>query len=300
MKVSYLTAALPLVALLLLPVLLWGVAVTSRVLALEDSPAVALALFHTVFNLLGVALMWPLTPHLAVFLARRFRSEEEIASRPKYLDKTVVVTPELAVEALTLEVARMGQMSRAIAHAALDANLVSTDRLQRERDIVFQLANEVGNFAAHLERGSLPSTTVEILPSSLRTARYYAALSDLAVDVGTETMRLSHRLPERLAEQHATFVAKTKELLSDADPKREDYDPQKLSLHLDELQQRYQALKAAYLEAGATGQFAIADMAEHLEYISRTRRMAEQSAKGAQYLHHIMGVGLAPAETHAN
>ncbi|KAA3626479.1 MAG: Na/Pi cotransporter family protein [Proteobacteria bacterium] len=288
------------VALLLLPVLLWGVAVTSRVLALEDSPAVALALFHTVFNLLGVALMWPLTPHLAVFLARRFRSEEEVAARPKYLDKTIVVSPELAIEALALEVARMGQMARATAHAALNADLVSTDRLQKERHIVFQLANEIGNFTAHLERGSLPSSTVEILPSSLRTARYYTALSDLAVDVGTETLRLSRRLPERLAEQHATFIAKTKDLLSKADPKRDGYTAEAMELDLDELQQRYQALKAAYLEAGATGQFPIPDMAEHLEYISRTRRMAEQSAKGARYLHHLMGVGQAPAETHTN
>lgn len=273
-----------LVALLLLPVLLWGVAATSRVLNLEETPAVTLAIFHTTFNVLGVALMWPLAPWLARFLSRRFRTEEEVASRPKYLDKTVVVTPELATEALALEVARMGEMARGIAHAALDVRSVSSDRLQQQRETVFQLANEIGDFAAHLERGSLPARTVELLPNTLRTARYYAALADLAVDVGAETRRLSQRLPEGLSAQHAAFVAKTKALLGEGDAKREGFEPQTLALHLDDLQQRYQALKAAYLEAGATGQFPIADMAEHLEYISRSRRMAEQSTKGARYL----------------
>lgn len=276
------------VALVLLPLLLWVVAATSRVLNLEDTPVVVLALFHTVFNILGVAIMLPLSPRLSGFLSRRFRSEEEIAARPKYLDKTLAATPELAMEALALEVARMGQMSRGTARAALDPHLVSTERLRNERQIVFQLAYEVGNFAAHLERGSLPVNTVELLPNTLRTARYFTALSDLAVDVGSETTRLPHRLPERLAEQHAAFVAKTKALLTEADPQRDGFDPQALAQHLDELQHRYQSLKAAYLEAGATGQFAIADMAEHLEYASRTRRMAEQASKGALYLYQLM------------
>lgn len=285
-----------LVALLLLPLMLWAVSITSRILALEDSPAVALALFHTAFNILGVALILPLTKRLSIFLQARFRSDEELAARPKYLDKTVAVTPELAMEALTLEVARLGQMARDTARSALNPDLVSIERINQDRHIVLQLANEIGNFAAQLERGNLPGTTVEKLPSTLRTARYYAALSDLAGYVGAETLRLSHRLPERLAGQHAAFIAKTRELLNEADPKREGYSHDELQLHHDELQQRYQALKAAYLEAGATGQFPIADMAEHLEYISRTRRMAEQSTKGAQYLHHLINVENTPAE----
>lgn len=61
-----------LAALIILPLMLAAVDATAHILALEDSPAITLALFHTASKLLGVALMWPLTPRLVAFLSRRF------------------------------------------------------------------------------------------------------------------------------------------------------------------------------------------------------------------------------------
>lgn len=64
-------------ALAALPFLL---ALTRRLAGLlgEDGKlATALALFHTLFNVLGVLLMWPLAARLAAFLLQRFRTAEE-------------------------------------------------------------------------------------------------------------------------------------------------------------------------------------------------------------------------------
>jgi phosphate:Na+ symporter len=60
------------VALLILPFLLAGILALGAALRLEAGPAPTLALFHTVFNLLGVVLMWPLAARLARFLEQPF------------------------------------------------------------------------------------------------------------------------------------------------------------------------------------------------------------------------------------
>ena len=70
------------VALSLLPLLMWVVGLL----------AVVLALFHTVFNLLGVMIMLPLAGRLTILLDRLFRNGESLdrALRiARYLDEAV-------------------------------------------------------------------------------------------------------------------------------------------------------------------------------------------------------------------
>ena len=103
------------VALIILPILFWIVKTTGELQALDDNPAVTLALFHTVFNILGVLLMWPLSARLTRFLEKRFVTQEEIESRPRYLDKTVAESPVLALNALFLELSRIAAVARRMA-----------------------------------------------------------------------------------------------------------------------------------------------------------------------------------------
>ncbi|MDX2505609.1 MAG: Na/Pi symporter [Gammaproteobacteria bacterium] len=90
------------VALMTLPLLFLVVENTEKLLGLESVPAVTLAMFQTTFNILGVLLMFPLSRRLADFLEKRFVTQEEIEGRPRYLDKTVAVSPILAINALAL------------------------------------------------------------------------------------------------------------------------------------------------------------------------------------------------------
>src|SRR5690606_37134642 len=109
------------VALLLFPALLWLVEHAGNLLAGggEDGPALGLALFHSLFSVLGVLLMWPFTDRLAAFLGRRFVTRAEELARPAFLDRTVLVTPVLAVEALKHELTRALTMARDVARAAV-------------------------------------------------------------------------------------------------------------------------------------------------------------------------------------
>ena len=82
-----------LVALCILPLLLGLIFMVRNWLELTPDPAPVLAVFHTVFNLLGVLLLWKFTPRLIRFLESKFRSAAEDESRPQYLDNAVARTP---------------------------------------------------------------------------------------------------------------------------------------------------------------------------------------------------------------
>src|SRR5690606_8565310 len=99
------------VLLLLLRPALWGISAALPQFGQQATPELVLAAFHTVFNVVGVLLMWPLSDRLARFLNRRFVSAEELSSRPRHLDKTLLSLPYLATDALALEVSRINKYS---------------------------------------------------------------------------------------------------------------------------------------------------------------------------------------------
>jgi phosphate:Na+ symporter len=110
------------VALLLLPWLVTLLGVLRARLHLEAAPAAEVALFHSVFNVLGVVLIWPWATRLTRLLQTRFRSIEEEAGRPRFIDRTVLAVPALALDALAQEIRHLGQLSLATLRAAIEDN----------------------------------------------------------------------------------------------------------------------------------------------------------------------------------
>lgn len=65
--------------------------------------AMKLALFHTIFNIIGVLAVSPFTGKLVKFLSGLFEKEKVDVSRAKYLDEAVIKVPEAAIKALKKE-----------------------------------------------------------------------------------------------------------------------------------------------------------------------------------------------------
>ncbi len=65
--------------------------------------AMKLALFHTIFNIIGVLSVAPFTAKLVIYLESLFKEEENDISRAKYLDDVVIMVPEAAILALKKE-----------------------------------------------------------------------------------------------------------------------------------------------------------------------------------------------------
>ena len=268
------------VALLLLPWLLGFLGFVRELLELDTAPAAKLALFHTVFNILGVLLIWPLADRLTTFLLARFRSAEEDEARPRYIDKTVLAVPALALDALERELRRLGGIALATVRAAFDA---APPQLEKNQQIADRLTNTIAAFIAELNRGGMAIDSAQRLPRLLRVARYYEAATELATEAAAALREADpENTPEQaeLAERVRTFRAQGGQLIACLDPAL----PSCATADLNAFEDAYQALKAALLEAGAQARLPVAIMDARLRGASALRRAVEQAAKAAQQL----------------
>ena len=86
----------------------------------EENYVLKLALFHTVFNLIGVLTVSPFSRQLVAFLETRFAAKPLKKGEPKYLDASVIELPEPALAALSKETERLYKKTvKVLTHALL-------------------------------------------------------------------------------------------------------------------------------------------------------------------------------------
>ena len=273
-----------LAAFMLLPLLIGLLRDFENVLGSGAAPAIDLALFHTTFNILGVALMWPITDRLVDFLERRFRSREEDEAQPRYLDRNVVTTPLLGMHALVMELGRMGGIALRIAKGAMSAEVAVGQRLEVDSRILDRLIESVGEFSTLMRRSSLPAELDEVLPNALRVSRYYTEAAELARRIAHAQSASEPIEVADLAAAIAHFKAAVVELLEAADVQNVEFSVDKSAAQLRELEEDYQRLKSQLLRGGTAGQLAVRRVVAQLDLCSEMRRLAEQAEKGARYL----------------
>ncbi|MEW5885655.1 MAG: Na/Pi symporter [Pseudomonadota bacterium] len=157
------------VALLLLPLMLWLIDWLASALSMEDSPAVFLALFHTVFNAMGVLLLLPFVGRLADWLERFFRRHDDELARPQHLDHTLASSPELALGAVRAELPRLRAALASVATAALQNQSQASSAAEGAR----QLANAITDYIASLRAERMPRSVSNELTLCLRATRYF-------------------------------------------------------------------------------------------------------------------------------
>ncbi len=264
------------VALLLLPWLLTFLGFVRELLELDSAPAAKLALFHTAFNILGVLLIWPWADRLTAFLLGRFQSAEEDEAKPRFLDKTVLAVPALALDALERELRRLGGIALATVRTAFDAE---PPRLEKNQLIADRLSNAIAGFIAELNRSGMAADTAQRLPQLLRVARYYEAAAELAAEAASALREADGEALAQLPEM-AEFRSRGEALLTCADPATADCSGGDINAFED----AYQKLKASLLEAGAGARLPVATMDALLRGASAQRRAVEQAAKAAELL----------------
>lgn len=269
------------VALALLPWLIGAIALAREALGMPSDPAVKLALFHTIFNLLGVVLMWPLADVLTRWLQARFRAREEDEAQPRHLDHNVLQVPSLAVDALEREVARIGhvgiRLARAVLSGATGASLRSDQAVRSSLDVATQ------NFVDQMNRGVMSQQVSEHLAGVLRVLRYHEATAEQAVLASS--LRAVETGEGTLAAPRMAFVQRADALFALCDPldaaggMNEAADTVALARASSAMEEAYDALKAALLTAGAAGELRLGGMDEALRHYSALRRAAQQAAK---------------------
>ncbi|WP_043739569.1 Na/Pi cotransporter family protein [Thioalkalivibrio nitratireducens] len=138
---NVLTAA---IAILLIEQMAWAVErIAGMVGIAKDDYLLKLALFHTLFNLLGVAILAPFVRMLERELIRRVRFAPRPAEQPRYLYEDALKTPATAVTAVRREVGHLLDNAHGlIAHglslrrAVIDSERSLTEAVRNTRRIM--------------------------------------------------------------------------------------------------------------------------------------------------------------------
>ncbi|MBB5689151.1 Na/Pi cotransporter family protein [Roseomonas alkaliterrae] len=257
------------VALVLLAPLVAGSRwIAGAVGAGQDMPTV-LAVFHTVFNLLGVALIWPFARRLIAWLSRRFARAEDALGRARHLDETLMPVPDLAVRAVGREVARMMAIAASIAAPGGGGQAEAEARARA----VASLGREIRAFVARLHAQPLPEAVVHALPNLLRAVQH-------AEVVAAEAARLWEA---DAAARHAggADLALLESAMGEA---LRSGDPDAAMAAAAGAEAAYQAVKQRLLAAAAEGTVPVATMDAALLHAQRLRHIAAGIAKGRRRL----------------
>lgn len=273
------------VALAILPLMLKFVAVMTAVLELPPSDTLSLALFHTVFNVMGVILLSPFVPALTRFLERSFTSAEEEEGRPRYLDDTTLKIPAMALDALVRE---LGRVQNIAARAALTVMVdTKTDDFRedvesafRHRAALAKLSARIDSFADALAQQKLPEDTLLRLQYALRVNRYLHEFVRLSGAVeALVPLQEKQKLPPALLKENRQFLDRCIKFLTMLVEKK---PLPKTALAL--LKKDGNSLKDALLKAGVRKAVRVSELSALLDAASHARRMMEQAIKSQRYL----------------
>ncbi|RLB49066.1 MAG: Na/Pi cotransporter family protein [Deltaproteobacteria bacterium] len=269
-------------AFLLLPFAFDALDAALEALDFTASPASSLALFHTVFNVLGVLLMWPLTGRLTRFLARHFVEEEEEEGRtePKHLDANVLAVPAVALEALRLEGQRVLSYVAEAVIAACAPGEPSGNDVQTNTRAATELTEAIADFSSQLDRVSVSAKVAEGLARVVQAIHHVNVAVEQAEQISAIRQRPgadeegSQVVPEMLAE--VRHIARTAAAPSPNLASLEDL--------MKELTQSYRVASTAYTSTAAEGVRATAQALYRQQVASEARRAAKHLVHAAREL----------------
>jgi phosphate:Na+ symporter len=269
-------------SLLLLPLLLVSARWLVEAFTAQAQPAVVLAAIHTLAKLLGVALMWPFTNRLVHWLEQRFERRDADPGLPHHLDRNVLSTPRLALDALAMELRRMSVLAQQMARAALSSERRDDAALAAVHQSLQRLGEASIAFAGAVNSGGDPVVDAG-LPHAVRVVQYYRGMAERALELGRIVP--AAELPAALQAQVDALHSAADHALDASDPARsEGFDRESIDRLGDAFESVYQQCKAELLRAGSRGELSPAALVRVLDRASALRRIVDQSCKAGRYL----------------
>src|SRR5690606_17426870 len=262
------------VAFLLLSPLWWITSILANTLH-QNTLAAQLAVFHSLFNVLGLLLMWPLADYLLKWVEGLFHQREVATTELQYLDETVMAVPEMGVAALSSELRRvfmkLVKQARGCLHG--EANALGGETAVRD------LLLAINKFSSRLSQQSLANLGVsDRLLDLLQVQFACGKLQDLLNELTLETAGV-----EQAEHSRSQLMAALEALLA-----RLEQDPNNAA-ELAEDRQRIKAgrqmLRSHLLhELQAHGGGSPAEVARRLAFYDVWEQMARQMTEIASLL----------------
>jgi len=160
------------VALIALPALIGASKLVAGWIDADGGMATVLAVFHTLFKVIGALAMILIYRQLVAWLEGRFVSRIEDLGRPRYLDDTVLQVPAIGMRSLALELGRLmpegfGEVRRIVA-----APTGQVTPNPAAASAYLRLSQEVRQFIAKLGATRLPADMTQALPSLIRATQH--------------------------------------------------------------------------------------------------------------------------------
>jgi phosphate:Na+ symporter len=204
------------VALLILPWIIWLLDFIRPILWLDNSTSTSLALFHTVFNILGVFLMIPLASIIARILGNHFRENDEKIQIPKFLDKNLLDMPTLAIDSLSQEIKRLWSVTIKTIIEKINA-LKEKREIEHNNTSIHALYIEINNFIDTVNRESKSLMSSKQLSSLIQVNNYYnlseASLSEISFEKA-----IYDKIPEKLQKHIQEFLDECITILTASNP----------------------------------------------------------------------------------
>lgn len=141
---------------------------------------------HTFFNVINTLIFIPLIPLFAKFLVRfvKGKEEEEVEYLPKYLDKHLLNTPPIAIEASIKEIVRtLGLTKRMVSlsmHSFLNNDLGSLDKVTRREEAVDSLREAITDYLVQLMQNELGQDESRKIPALIHAINDVERIGDHA------------------------------------------------------------------------------------------------------------------------
>lgn len=232
----------------------------------------ALAAFHTIFNVLGVLLVWPIAGRLERVLAKRWVSLEEKRSRPRHLDRNVLAVPEVGIEAIARETGRLGRHAGDVLAEAL-APSVDDDKVARLALAYGGLGEAISGYAAELSRHPFSEPTTSAFARLLRARRHY----DTVVEQARAIVELR---AEGELDVEGPYLESLRSLVEIANPESPTFAISDCERALGRLQERYERARSELFEANGD----VGKLVQTQHWMAEARRGARQLVRGAEDL----------------
>jgi phosphate:Na+ symporter len=161
-----------LIALALLPVLLAVSRLVAQTIDGGGAMATVLAVFHTLFNLLGAMAIWPLRTRFVGWLERRFIALAEQPRGLAHLDATLLQVPAIAMRGLAMELGRLLPEGFAEVRGVISRSRITLASPPLNAATLLRHSQQVRQFIARLGADRLPDDMAASLPAMIRATQH--------------------------------------------------------------------------------------------------------------------------------
>lgn len=273
------------VAIATLPWLLVFVDLLAAALGLARQPVIELALFHTVFNVMGCLMFAPFVPRMTRWLEGLFiPAAPPHPADTQYLDKAAIQMPALALDAVLQELRHFATEACHAARTAFqDGDHARAAALQ-------PLGQSINGYAARLSQEQAAEDVARALQNALRVNRYLSEvlrLCEAAARIEPRRAALpdGHETKAMLGHYLVVCINLLAETMQEKPPRKSA---------MTRFNRHYNRMKEELLEDAVRRKMPLGDVSALLDDLSQTRRLLEQAQKARRWLGVIRNRPLAP------